>query len=231
MWADSVYLHSDQHWQSHSYDNTKSRTCVPLHNSCSANAQLLTLLIGDCLSLVKLLSMTATSLFNPKKWYIVVAMTSALAVLKRGFLSFIFLFPLASHLHCLFGAREREGKNGAIVQMKEKKNNSQPSSFFNQLPSLLLQRKHLVPSVPPEKRGKKERSESLHPKCQWGQRGCQLPRTTRCWKTASLNEGCAFRKPSWWRNWLLLPKMAVLAWGKLHRCLYQTSLPRYCDWF
>ncbi|KAK7170853.1 hypothetical protein R3I94_000916 [Phoxinus phoxinus] len=64
------------------------------------------------------------------------------------------------------------------------------------LPSLLLQRKHLVPSVPPEKRGKKERSESLHPKCQWGQRGCQLPRTTRCWKTASLNEGCAFRKPS-----------------------------------
>lgn len=126
-------------------------------------------------------------------------MTSALAVLKGPFCPLFSCFPLAtaSHLHCLFGARGREEKNGAIVQMKEKKNNSQPSSFFYQLPSLLLQRKHLVPSVPPEKRGgKKDRSESLHPKCQWGQRGCQLPRTTRCWKTASLNEGCAFRKPS-----------------------------------
>lgn len=154
-------------------------------------------------------------------------MTSALAVIKGAFLSFIFLFPLSNcqPFTLPFWSKRERGKNGAIIQMKEKKNNSQPSSFFYQLPSLLRQRKHLVPSVPPEKRGKKERSETLHPKCQWGQRGCQLPRTTRCWKTASLNEGCAFRKPSWWRSWLQLPKMAVLAWGKLHRCLYQTLLP------
>lgn len=85
-------------------------------------------------------------------------MTSALAVLKGPFCPLFSCFPLAtaSHLHCLFGARGREEKNGAIVQMKEKKNNSQPSSFFYQLPSLLLQRKHLVPSVPPEKRGEKK---------------------------------------------------------------------------
>lgn len=142
---------------------------------------------------------------------------------KRGFLSFIFMFPLSNcqPFTLPFWSKRERGK---MVQLsKWKKNNSQPSSFFYQLPSLLSQRKHLVPSVPPEKRGKKERSQTLHPKCQWGQRGCQLPRTTRCWKTASLNEGCAFRKPSWWRSWLLLPKMAVLAWGKLHRCLYPTS--------
>ncbi len=75
---------------------------------------------------------------------------------KRGFLSFIFMFPLSNcqPFTLPFWSKSERGK---MVQLsKWKKNNSQPSSFFYQLPSLLRQRKHLVPSVPPEKRGKKK---------------------------------------------------------------------------
>lgn len=156
----------------------------------------------------------------------VVAMTSALAVIKRGFF-FNCALHLSPHSDCQAihtVLMEHNSKKKSHLNERAK-NNGQLSSSFYQPPPFIngSVRCHVCP----RSRGREKRKimcKRLQFVCQWRQRGCQSLQSPQMLKIGSLNEGLCFEEA------ILMERLAAcflkwLCWHevRLHHCLCLTK--------